>query len=212
MDCSMPDFPVLHHIPEIAQTHVHWVSDANQPSNPLSFHSPPSSVFPSIRVFSNESALSIKWPKYWSFTFNNSHSNEYSELISFRIDWFGSFLSKGLSRVFSNTTVQKHQFFGIQPSLWSNSHINTWLRKTTGLTIPTFVGKVTSLLFNTFSRFVIALLIRRKCLLILWLVTICSDLGLQENKVSHYFHCFSIYFPWGDGNGCHSLSFLNAEI
>ena len=75
------------------------------------------SVFPSIRVFSNESALCIRWPKYWSFSFSISPSNEYSGLISFRMDWLISLLSKGLSRVFSNTTVQKHQFFGTQLSL-----------------------------------------------------------------------------------------------
>ena len=80
------------------------------------------SIFPSIRVFSNESALRIRWPKYWSFSFSISPSNEYSGLISFRIDI--SLQSKGLSRV-SNTTVQNHQFFGAQPSLWSNSHIHT---------------------------------------------------------------------------------------
>ena len=84
------------------------------------------SIFPSIRVFSNESALHIRWPKYWSFSFNISPSNEHSGLISFRMDWLISLQSKGLSRVFSNTTVQKHQFFGAQPSLQSNSHIHTW--------------------------------------------------------------------------------------
>ena len=77
----------------------------------------PPSIFPSIRVFSNESALCIRWPKYWSFSFSISPSNEYSGLISFRMDWLISLLSKGLSRVFSNTTVQKHQFFGTQLSL-----------------------------------------------------------------------------------------------
>ena len=81
------------------------------------------SIFPSIGVFSTESVLHIRWPKYWSFSFSISPSNEYSGLISFRI----SLQSKGLSRVFSNTTVQKHQFFGAQLSLWSNSHIHTWL-------------------------------------------------------------------------------------
>ena len=83
------------------------------------------SIFPSIRVFSNESALHIRWPKYWSFSFNMSPFNEYSGLISFRIDRLISLQSKGLSRVFSNTTVQKHQFFGAQPSSQSNSHIHT---------------------------------------------------------------------------------------
>ena len=83
MNCSTPGFPVLHHLPELAQTPVHWVSDAVQPSHPLSSPSPPA-FFPSIRVFSNESALRIRWPKYWSF----SPSNEYSGLISFRINCF----------------------------------------------------------------------------------------------------------------------------
>ena len=83
------------------------------------------SIFPSIRVFTNESAPCIKWPKYWSFSI--SPSNEYSWVISFRIDWFDLLAVQGtLARVFSNTTVQKHhQFFGTQPSLWSNSHIHT---------------------------------------------------------------------------------------
>ena len=75
------------------------------------------SIFPSIRVFSNESVLHIKWPKYWSFSFSISPSNEYSGLISFRIDWFDLLHFKGLSRVFSNTTVQKHRFFSTQLSL-----------------------------------------------------------------------------------------------
>ena len=81
------------------------------------------SIFPSIRVFSNESALCIRWPKYWSFSFSISPSNEYSGLISFRMDWLDLLESKGLSRVFSKTTAQKHQFFGAQPSLSSNCHI-----------------------------------------------------------------------------------------
>ena len=84
-----------------------------------------SSVLPSIRVCSNELALHLSWPKYWSFSFSISPSNEHSGLISFRIDWFD--WSKGLSRVFSNTTFSKHQFVGTQPASWSNSHICTWL-------------------------------------------------------------------------------------
>ena len=81
------------------------------------------SIFPSIRVFSNKLALCIRWPEYWSFSFNTSSSN--SGLISFRMDCWISLQSKGLSRVFSNTTVQKHQFFRAQPSSQSNSHIHT---------------------------------------------------------------------------------------
>ena len=81
---------------------------------------------PSIRVFSNESTLHMRWPKYWSFSFSISPSNEHPGLTSFRMDWLIFLQSKGLSRVFSSTTVQKHQFFGAQLSLQSNSHIHTW--------------------------------------------------------------------------------------
>ena len=87
----MPGFPVHHQLLELAQTYIHGVSDAIQPSHPLSSPSPPASIFPSIRVFSSESALCIRWPKYWSFSFSISPSDEYSELISFRIDWFHVF-------------------------------------------------------------------------------------------------------------------------
>ncbi|CAM9878328.1 unnamed protein product [Rangifer tarandus platyrhynchus] len=83
------------------------------------------SIFPSIRVFSKESVLRIRWPKYWSFSFSVSPSNEYSGLISFVLTGWISLQSEGLSGVFSSTTVQKHQFFGAQPSLWSSSHIHT---------------------------------------------------------------------------------------
>ena len=83
------------------------------------------SIFPSIRVFSSESVLHIRWPEYWNFSFSISFSNEYSGLISFRIDWLDLLGIQGLSRVFSNTTVLKHQFFSAQPYLWSSSHIHT---------------------------------------------------------------------------------------
>ena len=103
MNHSTPGLPVHHHLPESTQTHVHRVSDAIQPSHPLSSPSPPAHNPPSIRVFSNESTLHMRWP--WT-------------------GWI-SLQSKGLSRVFSNTTVQKHQYFGAQPSSQSNSHIHT---------------------------------------------------------------------------------------
>ena len=124
------------------------------------------SVFPSIRVFSNESALRIRWPKNWSFSFNISPSNEHPGWSP--LEWTGwiSLQSKGLSRVFSNTTVQKHQFFGAQLSLLSNSHIHTWpLEKPR----RTFAGKVMSLLLNMLSRLLITSLPRSKRLLISWL-------------------------------------------
>ena len=122
MDCSTPGLPVHHQLPEFTQTHVHWVGDAIQPSHPLRPLFLPPSLFPSIRVFSSELVLCIRRPNYWSFSFSISPANEYSELISFRIDWLDLLQCKGLSRVFSNTTVQKHPFFGTQPFLWSNSH------------------------------------------------------------------------------------------
>ena len=129
-----------------------------------------SSIFPRMRVFSNESALHIRWPKYWSFSFSISPSNEYSGLISFRMDWFYLLAVQGNLKSLLHTTVQKHQFFGAQLSLWSNSHIHTWLlEKTIALTRRTFVGKVLSLLFNMLSRLVIAFLPRSNHLLISWL-------------------------------------------
>ena len=87
MDCRISGFPVHHQLPELAQTHVHWVCDAVQPSHPLSSPFPQPSIFPSIRVFSNESVFHIRWPKYWSFSFSINPSNEHLGLISFRIDW-----------------------------------------------------------------------------------------------------------------------------
>ena len=126
MDCSMPGLPVHHQLPEFTRTHVHWVGDAIQPAH-LCHPLLPPSIFPSIRVFSNESFLHISWPKYGSFTISISPFNEYSGLISLGLTGWISLYFKGLSRVFSNTTVQKHQFFGTQLYLYSNSHIHTWL-------------------------------------------------------------------------------------
>ena len=128
-----------------------------------------SSIFPSIRGFSNESELCISWPKYWSFSFNISPSNEHSGLIFFRMDWQISLQSKGLSRVFSNTTGQKHQFFIAQLSYSSTLISIPDTGKTIALTRRTFVGKVMSLLFNMLSRLVITFLSRSKSLLISWL-------------------------------------------
>ena len=125
-DYSTPGFLVLHLLPNCSQTHVHWVGDAIQLSHPQLSPSLLPSVFPSIRVFSNESVLRIR--KYWSFHFSISPSNEYLGLISFTVDWFDLLAVQGtLNRVFSRTTIWKHQFFGAQPSLWSSSHICIWL-------------------------------------------------------------------------------------
>ena len=122
MDCRSSGILVLHYLLEFAQTHVYCVSDAIQQYQPLWPLCLLPSIFPSIRVFCNELALHIRCPKYWSFIFSISPSNEYSGLTSLRIDLFD--LAKS-SQVFSNTTIQKHQFFCVLPSLWSNSHIHT---------------------------------------------------------------------------------------
>ena len=116
-DGSMPGLPVYHQLAEFTQTHVHLISGAIHSSHPLSSPSPLPLIFPNIRVFSNESVLRIRWPKYWSFSFNISPFNEHPGLISLRMDWLDLFAVQGLSRVFSNTTVQKHQFFSDHLSL-----------------------------------------------------------------------------------------------
>ena len=118
---------------EFTQTHVHWVGDAIQPSHPLSSPFPTALNLSQLRIFSNESVLHIRWPKYWSVSFSISLSNEYSGLISFRIaDWI-SLQSKGFSRVFSNITVQKHQFFSAQLSLYAQQIFNLIFFWWTGL-------------------------------------------------------------------------------
>ena len=125
------------------------------------------SIFPSIRVFANELALRIRWPKYWSFSFSSSPSNDYSGLISFRTDWFDLFVVQGILKSLlqdhnSRASVLRHSiFFMVQLS-----HLHITTGKTIPLTVWTFVGKVMSLLFNMLSRFVIAFLPKSKCLLI----------------------------------------------
>ena len=124
MDCSTPGFPVLYYRPEFAQTmSIESMMLSNHLILCCLFLLLPS-VFPSIRIFSNELALHIRWPKYWGFSFSISPSSEHSELISFRIDWFNLLAVQGTLKS-SSAPVWKHQFFSAQPSLWSNSHIRT---------------------------------------------------------------------------------------
>ena len=166
MNHSMPGLPVHHQLLEFTQTHVQWVGDAIQPSHPLSSPSPPASrrrIFPNIRVFSNNSAFRIRWPKYWSFSFNISPSNEHPGLISFRIDWLDLLTVQGTLK----SLLQHHSskasillcsaFFIVQLS-----HPYMATGKTIALTRWTFVDKVMSLLFNMLSRLVITFLPRSK--------------------------------------------------
>ena len=169
------------------------------------------SILPSMRVFSSESFLRIRWPKCCSFSFSISPPNECAGLISFRIDWIDLLAIQGtckslLQHRSSKASIRHTAFFIVQLS-----HPYTTTGKTIALTRQTFVGKVMSLLFNMLSRLVIALLPRSKCLLISWLQSPSAMILEPKKIVSHCFHCFPIYLPWGDGTRWHDLSFLNVE-
>ena len=170
------------------------------------------SILPSIRVFCNESALSIRWPKYWSFSI--SLSNEYSGLISYRIDWLNLL-------AFQGTLKSLLQHYNLKASiLWCSaffmiqlSHPYMATGKTIAVTIWTFVGKVMPLLFNMISRFVIASLPRSKHLLMSWLQS-PSAVILEPKKIKSLssFHLSPFYLPRTDGTRCHDLSSLNVEF
>ena len=156
-----------------------------------------SSIFPSIRVFSNESVLHIRWPKYWSFSFSICPSNEYSGLISFRMDWLdlvavqGTFKSLLQHHSLKASIILCSTFFMVQLS-----HPYTTTEKNTALSIWMFLGNVMSLFFNMLSRFFIAFFPKKQeSFNFMAAVTICSDFGAPSNKVCHCFHCFPIYLP-----------------
>ena len=148
MDCSMPGFPVHHQLPELTQTHVHWIDDAIQPSHPLLSPSPPAFNPSQYQGLSNESVLCIRWPKYWSFSFSISPSNEHPGLISFRMDWLDLLAGQGTLKSLLQCHSSKASvlrclaFFVVQLS-----HLYMTTGKTIALTRWTFVGKVMSLLF-----------------------------------------------------------------
>ena len=160
------------------------------------------SIFPSIRVFSNESALHISWPKHWSFSFSISPSNEYSGLSSFRIDWLGLLAVQGTLK--SSPTPQFKSISSSALSLLYGQLLHPYM--TTGKTIGlTFFGKVMSLLFNMLSRLIIAFLPRSKCLLISWLQSL-SAVILEPKKIKSL--TLSIFPP----SICHDVIGLNAMI
>ena len=214
MDCSTTGLLVHHQLLEFTQTPVHWVSDALQPTHPVQFPSPPTFNLSQHQVFSNESVLHITWPKYWSFSFSISPSNEYLGLISFRMDWLALLAVQGtlknlLQHHSSKASILQHSaFFTVK---LSNPYMING--KTIALTWWTFVDRVMSLIFIKLSMLVIIFLPRSKCLWISWLHSpFAVILKPPKNKVWHCFHGFPTYFPWSDGTRCHILSFLNVEL
>ena len=154
------------------------------------------SVFPSIRVFSRELALHIRWPNFWTFRVSISSSNEYSELISFRIDWFDLLAIQGTLK----SLLQHHssKASGLQHSalfIVQLSHPYMTTGKTITLTGWTVAGKAMSLLFNTLFKLDIVFLLRSKCLSISWLQSPSAVILEPKKTVSHCFHCFPIYLP-----------------
>ena len=184
MDYSTSSFLDNHQLLELAQTHVHQVGDDIQPSHPLLSPSPPAFNLSRIRVFSSESVLHIRWPKYWSFSFSISPSNEVLPILSFRIDWFDLLvvqrtLKSLLQHHNSKTSVLQHSaFFIVQLS-----HPYMTTGKPIALTLWTFVGIVISLRFNMLSRLVIAFLPRSKCLLIS-LIGSPNQFSIEINKTN----------------------------
>ena len=189
-----PGFPVLHYLQNLLKfMSIESVMPSNRliPCHPLLLLP---STLPSIKIFSNELAVCIRWPKYWSFS--TSPSNEYSGLISFRIDWFDFLAIQGTRK----SLIQPHSSKSINSLALSllygptlTSIHDYW--KHVALAIWTFVGKVMSLLFNMLSRFVIAFFPRSKNLLILWLQSPSTVILEPKKIVCHSFHCFPIYLP-----------------
>ena len=213
MDYSMSAFPVHHHLPKLAQTHVHQVGDAIQPSHPLS-----SAFLPAFNLSQHQGLFqwvssSHQVAKVLEFQL---HHQSFQKI--FRMD----FLQDGLvgspcSPRDSQESFLTPQFKSIN-SLVLNflysplSHPYMTTGKTIALTRWTFVGKVMSLLFNMLSRLVITFLPRSTCLLISWLQSPLAVIMEPKKIVCHCFHCFPIYLSWSDGTGCHNLSFMNVEF
>ena len=194
MDCSTPGLPVYHQLPELAPNHVHQVGDAIHPSQPHPLPLLPS-IFHSIRVFPKESVLCIRWPKYWSFSFRISPSNEYSGLISFRTDWF-NLAVQGILKSLQHHSSKASIFWCSTFFMVQLSHPYMPSGKTIALTRWTFVSKVMSLIFNMWFRLIIAFLSRSKCLLISCLQSPSAViLELKKIKSVTLFHCFLIYLP-----------------
>ena len=162
IDCSMPGFPVPRYLLEFAQVHMHWISDAIQPSHPLLPCLLLPSIFPSIRVFSNELAVRIRWPTYCIFNFSISSSIEYSRLISFKVDCCDLLAVQGtLQSLLQHHSLKASILWHAASFMVQFSHLYITTGKAIALTRWIFISKVMSLLFNTLSRFVIALFLNQ---------------------------------------------------
>ena len=208
MDCSMPGFTNSHSLLQLMSTELMLPSNRLILCYPLLFLP---SIFPSIRELPKELVLHIRWPKYWSFSFSISPSNEHPGLISFRMDWLDLLAVQGtlkslLQHHSSRASIIRCSAFFIGQL----SHPYMTTAKTIALTRWTFVGKVMSLLFNMLSRLVGHSFSSNEQASFNFMaaVTISSDFGAQENC----FHCLPICLPWSDGTGCHDLRFLNVEL
>ena len=210
MNHSKPGLTVYHQLPEFTQTHVHWVNDAIQPFHPLLSPSPPAFNLSQHQGLFKWVSSSHQVAKKLEFQIQQQSYQWTLRTDLLKMDWLDLLAVQGLSRVFYNTTVQKHQFlvlsFLYSPTLtsihdyWKNHSFPRW----------TFVGKIMSLLFNMLSSLVITFLPRSKSLLISWLQSPSAViLEPPKNKV---WYCFPIYFPWSDGARCHDLRFLNVEL
>ena len=184
MDCSMPGFPVHHQFPERSQTHVHWVGDAIQPSHSLLSPSPPPFNLSQHQGLFQWVISSHQVVKFWSFSFSICPSNEYSGLISFRMDWLDLLAVQGTLK-----SLRQHHSSKVSILRWSaffmvqHSHSYMTMGKTIALSRQTFVGKIMSLLFNMLSRFVIAFLPRSKHLLISLLQSL-SAVIVEPKKIT----------------------------
>ena len=193
------------HLPKFAQVHIHCIGDTIQLSHPLMPSSPSPSLFPCIRVFSNESTVCIRWQNYWSFSFNIRPSNEYSGLISFKTDWFDQNSQE------SSPALQFESINYLAPCLlyspvltticghWEDRNLDYtdlyWQRNVSAFQHTVEVSHSFLAKTQTSSDSLAA-------------VTICSDFRAQEEEICHYFHLFPFYLPWGNRAGCHDLSFL----
>ena len=170
------------------------------------------SIFPSIRVFSNESVLRIRWPKYWSFSFSIGPSNEYSGLISSRMDWLPLLAVQGtLKCLLQQLKSINSSAFSVLYGSTLTPNCDYWINHS--FDYMDLYLQIMSLLFNMLSRFVIAFLPRSKHLLISWLQSqSVVILKPKKMKSNHSFCWLPIYLPWSYGTGCHNLSFLSAEF